>query len=619
MNRWLGNPSWGWIPFVAALTVFTTPMVEAQTFAHVVDIDGGVGPRLTMNDVQGALGHQLLASLRGAAGIANFGGSGVAYLFVADPMAGRVLFAKEGDWIREFTGAGLASGPLRHPEDVDFAAGGVVYVADPILNLVRVLDFDGNQLTLLSETDGQLTNPVSVAWDGKSAPFDSVSFYALEARGPVSYWYPQLGQWYRAWSYGSHGSGIGEFDSPMAVCVGRTGSSVSGGSVFTANFYVVDSGNQRVVWLQRTSNGANWLRERALPEGWKPVDCTIDHFGNVYIADEQNSQLVKYNYALDELARYGSYGTGETNPNTFANPVALSVPFGVSGGGGQGTWYGEGTIFTGETWVSASGILKHWLGVEVDAALAWSGTFAATTDFHLTDHGTVDVSVFNSSGTHIATVISHQFYPPSWHSGYWSGLKDDGTPAPAGDYYFRVEITSAYGCSGQPWCFDARNTSTFYWSGDTCEDPELGRCNPPMENVALTLDGEVTLQTLPSAFRLGQAITPYAGPLFRVQGNASASVSALMTDAQAVASVRANGIRALHVDVPRGEPAHVTIRIYSLSGRLVRVLTDETLDPGSYLVGWDGADEQGRAVLPGVYLAHMHAGSYRGIQRLIIR
>jgi hypothetical protein len=93
-----------------------------------------------------------------------------------------------------------------------------------------------------------------------------------------------------------------------------------------------------------------------------------------------------------------------------------------------------------------------------------------------------------------------------------------------------------------------------------------------------------------------------------------------MSSAQAVASVRSYGIRALAVDVPHeGNRIPVTVRVYSLTGRLVRVLVHETVQPGSYVVGWDGNDASVRAVQPGVYIALMTAGTYRGVQRLLIK
>ncbi|MDE2825064.1 MAG: S8 family serine peptidase [Gemmatimonadota bacterium] len=60
------------------------------------------------------------------------------------------------------------------------------------------------------------------------------------------------------------------------------------------------------------------------------------------------------------------------------------------------------------------------------------------------------------------------------------------------------------------------------------------------------------------------------------------------------------------------EPGHVTLTIYNLLGRKIRVLVDEAHDPGRYAPTWNGMDGDGRVVPSGVYLYRMTAG---GIER----
>ncbi|MXY96903.1 MAG: S8 family serine peptidase [Gemmatimonadetes bacterium] len=56
------------------------------------------------------------------------------------------------------------------------------------------------------------------------------------------------------------------------------------------------------------------------------------------------------------------------------------------------------------------------------------------------------------------------------------------------------------------------------------------------------------------------------------------------------------------------EPVHVTLTIYNLLGRKIRVLVDETHGPGRYAPTWNGMDGDGRAAPSGVYLYRMTAG-----------
>jgi hypothetical protein len=47
--------------------------------------------------------------------------------------------------------------------------------------------------------------------------------------------------------------------------------------------------------------------------------------------------------------------------------------------------------------------------------------------------------------------------------------------------------------------------------------------------------------------------------------------------------------------------SRVELAVRSLDGRLVKRLVSATLSPGHYLMRWDGLDERGRRMAPGVY------------------
>ncbi|MDX2473638.1 MAG: proprotein convertase P-domain-containing protein, partial [Candidatus Krumholzibacteria bacterium] len=60
-----------------------------------------------------------------------------------------------------------------------------------------------------------------------------------------------------------------------------------------------------------------------------------------------------------------------------------------------------------------------------------------------------------------------------------------------------------------------------------------------------------------------------------------------------------NPITNINFDLPKA--GHVSLRIYDLSGRLVRSLVDENLARSSHTYQWDGADNSGRRAASGVY------------------
>ncbi|MCK4538885.1 MAG: T9SS type A sorting domain-containing protein [Candidatus Krumholzibacteria bacterium] len=62
-----------------------------------------------------------------------------------------------------------------------------------------------------------------------------------------------------------------------------------------------------------------------------------------------------------------------------------------------------------------------------------------------------------------------------------------------------------------------------------------------------------------------------------------------------------------------------SVKIYDVKGRLVRtVLEEEFLNPGDYSMGWDGKDENGTTVQPGVYYCKLQIGDKSVTKRVVL-
>jgi hypothetical protein len=68
--------------------------------------------------------------------------------------------------------------------------------------------------------------------------------------------------------------------------------------------------------------------------------------------------------------------------------------------------------------------------------------------------------------------------------------------------------------------------------------------------------------------------------------------------------------------VPAAGP--VALRIYDVSGALVRTLVDRTMEAGRFGQSWDGLDESGRAMGSGVYWARCSASGREVTRRLVL-
>ncbi len=65
-------------------------------------------------------------------------------------------------------------------------------------------------------------------------------------------------------------------------------------------------------------------------------------------------------------------------------------------------------------------------------------------------------------------------------------------------------------------------------------------------------------------------------------------------------------------------PSPVRAALYDVSGRLVRVLTDEPLPAGKHQRAWDRRDGAGRPVSAGVYFLRLDAGANRSRQKIVV-
>lgn len=65
-----------------------------------------------------------------------------------------------------------------------------------------------------------------------------------------------------------------------------------------------------------------------------------------------------------------------------------------------------------------------------------------------------------------------------------------------------------------------------------------------------------------------------------------------------------------------GRSANVRIRVYDVTGRLVRSLIDTELSPGLHENRWDGKDGTGAQVAPGTYFVRLQAGGETAVRRV---
>lgn len=66
------------------------------------------------------------------------------------------------------------------------------------------------------------------------------------------------------------------------------------------------------------------------------------------------------------------------------------------------------------------------------------------------------------------------------------------------------------------------------------------------------------------------------------------------------------------------EATDVSLRVYSLLGKVVKEWVHKNQSEGYYAVKWNGTDVSGRRVPSGIYLLHMQAGSFSEVRKMTI-
>jgi hypothetical protein len=76
------------------------------------------------------------------------------------------------------------------------------------------------------------------------------------------------------------------------------------------------------------------------------------------------------------------------------------------------------------------------------------------------------------------------------------------------------------------------------------------------------------------------------------------------------------GSTVIRFDVLAASP--VSVRIYDITGRLVRELAEGRFAIGTHTLAWDGRDSQGHAVPSGIYLTKMVAGKFTESKKVVV-
>ncbi|MGD9402047.1 MAG: FlgD immunoglobulin-like domain containing protein, partial [bacterium] len=218
----------------------------------------------------------------------------------------------------------------------------------------------------------------------------------------------------------------------------------------------------------------------------------------------------------------------------------------------------------------------YWIDAEAYEPLTGSGLAWDGVGISLVDSAGVAMPI-DPIGGYPYSILEDSGAPFPAGKGVWSG-RADWTRVEfdlshyQGECYFRIKFGSDSYTGGEGMYID----DVVIWSGDALAGvgPGCGGGCPRPDDT-------------PAAFALYNAL-PNPSP----------------------------GATTIAFAVPSNEAA-VRIEIFDVMGRLTTTLVDETFDPGVHTVGWDGEDNRGRVVAPGLYFVRMQASGFSGVTKVI--
>jgi len=62
----------------------------------------------------------------------------------------------------------------------------------------------------------------------------------------------------------------------------------------------------------------------------------------------------------------------------------------------------------------------------------------------------------------------------------------------------------------------------------------------------------------------------------------------------------------------------IYLRIYDISGKVVKTLVHQTLSAGKHAAAWNGEDESGKPVVSGVYVCRLEAAGKSDVRKIVL-
>ncbi|MDH4211378.1 MAG: T9SS type A sorting domain-containing protein [candidate division WOR-3 bacterium] len=332
----------------------------------------------------------------------------------------RIVYSRENqdDWIRAWGDYSSGTDGFKNPVGITKDAYRNVYVADAGNKRIMKLHYNTGEENFEYVNAFPIEESISI-WDIDYCPG---AIYVSDPPNHCIYKMSESGTILSI--YGELGTGLGQFRGPKGIAA-------KGDYV-----YVIDEGNNRVVWLEDIENDFVWRGDRYITEWPDPmlVDVEVDSAGFVYVVDNYYCHILKYDPTLSTVL--GVFGERGYSDGQFYNPRFLYID--------------NNDVAVVEEWGDASGIQYYGLKPGISNATVMKTIFDATEEnnkvyFTLDGNANVTIRVRAWPSSIVRMLFIDSLMSFGNYCASWDGKDDDGKVCLPGKYFFDIFVESAAG------------------------------------------------------------------------------------------------------------------------------------------------------------------------------
>jgi hypothetical protein len=304
-------------------------------------------------------------------------------------------------------------------------------IAANVDGLIALADFGNRRVVKLQYNEGRLTQvgeiptpgrPFDVCFDSENqlyvTDFDSSKVYVYSPDDSLLL------------SFGIEGRAYGELYQPMGIEV------IDAQAPHNRNrddcVVVTDNYGTRVSKFSRHGRfiGSIMTSDLGLVDGHF-LYVAMDYFGSIYVTDEVNDQIHKFDHNLKYIISVGRTGAGQ---GEFLSPRGITI------------WRRYGQVFIAEQ----RGGQYLWLATDGFVVGCFPRKFSSerpgtTLAVYLTDEARIYITIMNQQGEKIRDFIEGIRRTPGEYLVVWDGKDNDNVLVPPGDYVFHIRLKGLQG------------------------------------------------------------------------------------------------------------------------------------------------------------------------------